>query len=202
MFASALVCLCVAGSFVATDVIEIPVTNRRPSRIMQNLMPEGVVWSSIPQGVTAKADDAKGVIVAEGPAKGLEELRERVAHFDITPETISVRIEVDSDYDSEDFAVIGELRHYSSFTLSENQTGVHLSLVSRINGDGTITFGMGYGLAGEDSSLFTIRVKVGTALVLAPSVEGIKEESGKVYFWLGEKLAGAPIVTITVLEVK
>ncbi|MCH8275316.1 MAG: hypothetical protein IH851_11055, partial [Armatimonadetes bacterium] len=102
MFASALVCLCVAGSFVATDSIEIPIKHRRPTKIMQLLLLDGTDTGFMPEGVSANANDAGRLIVAKGPAKGLDEFRELIALFDKLPSTIKVRVVVDSVYDAED----------------------------------------------------------------------------------------------------
>ena len=196
-----LLCLCVAGSLAATDVVEIPLKNRRPSRMMQTLLAGGEGPGFLPKGVTVAADDARRVIVADGPATGIQELRDIIQRFDIVPASVTIRIEVDSDFDAEDYSVTAMFSNNSSFTMFERNIGEMITVTARINKDSTITSTINVGRGGPRAFSITARTKVGTPIIIGSASRGLSKIKGAVIFKKENIPPDFPVLTVTVLDI-
>jgi hypothetical protein len=162
------------GSAVAD---EYKVVNARPSRLlaaMAGLDPKkggllyemvGVQGQIIPVGLKVKADDERSVLIFEGNQKDKESFQQTVKLFDVKPRDIEAKISFYVPLEKYQTSVTTKVRNNSAWKVTDQSANLSLSILPRINEDGTITVTFSVG-DGQEGRNMVVRTKNGQTVEL------------------------------------
>lgn len=170
MFVSALCAFAVAVAG-HRQVVSIPVHYVAVGPLMHRLVPNGDsdqsgAWRSpLVPDLVLRADAKANAVLAEGPAKSIEEFRRLLAMFDVAPQRVAMSIV----YGIPQYGLRTEqnvsVANNDRYSASEEAAEFGMSVRPRINGDGTVTLFLDIH-RGETKVSFVSRVKVGWSLYM------------------------------------
>ncbi|HWA82136.1 MAG TPA: hypothetical protein VG820_01790 [Fimbriimonadaceae bacterium] len=120
----------------------------------------------VPAGVqSVKADDVAGTITIEGTPDGSKNLQDILALFDVEPRQVGAEVLLSSPADKWTLTTKTHLQNNAPWTIEDGVTGVKLTILARINADGTLTGMLTVG-EGKKARSLVARVKNKEALHL------------------------------------
>ena len=125
----------------SADTTDIVVQNVRPSRIAQKEM-----VGLLPKSCRMEALDAEGKIRLHGPADVRQQMETYVRMFDVKPLQVAFSVQVESKIDKLDYHLDLDVPNTEEFNFTESTTGLKVGIQPRVNGDGTVTLYVAYGL--------------------------------------------------------
>ena len=199
-----LTCLFMAHALRALqiDVVEIPVLHTRPSLIAVELQP--LVSTDADSHASLVADDSRGVLFVTGNPTEIKNLRTYVSMFDVARRRVSFGLKVESDVDKESYEVSACILNRQEWNTSDTDTGVSLSIDSRINDDNTVTFFVGYGTKNSRTAHEVIRLRIGEHSLLKTGSHPEKVRTPKSDGSMQEHLATIhdPRISISLLGIR
>ncbi len=152
--------IALAAAFLQADVVvEVPVHNMRPSKLVAQLP---LKHSQTPQAlqVTVTPLDERGTIRLFGDQEDVAVLKRSIEMMDVRPKDLRLRIQVESPLDKVDYDVIAHLRNNQMWKMTDGDTGVTVGVQPRLDDAGilTIMLQLGDAVNGQTSM---IRLKPG-----------------------------------------
>jgi type II secretory pathway component GspD/PulD (secretin) len=198
---------------------EIRINNIRPSRILAMLtgktkheMVQSASYQDaqahIPDGVKVKADDKRGVLIAEGPKAAVEEFARLVSLFDVMPRTVTADITIDAPIEKFTGKTSTTIRNNETYTVGQDSIGLSLAITPRINDDNTVTVLIRTGQkSGGKSYVFRTKYQKVVQIVTDDLLAAIENNNVALSetaagFQIGKKNEMSTVVTLVMLPPK
>ena len=163
----------VALQAAAADTTDVDIVNRRPSVIVSQLS-----GGLVPAGCKVEALDESGKIRLRGDARWRQDAVSYIHMFDVKPQIVELAVRVESQIDKTDYRLKLEVPNEQQFSFSENATGLDVTVLPRINGDGTITMFVTANLKGSEKVQTVVRLKQKTFYVFSHGPRGKYSSQG------------------------
>ena len=176
-----------------TDTTTIPVRHQRASKLMAAIKPLEE------PGVTLTADDTKGIITVKGKPDQMKATRSYVELFDVARRRLTVKLSVQSEDDKTSYEVSANILNMQEWETSDKEIGLSVSVVPRINADGTITLAVQFLWPNSSLVKSIYRVKQGETVSYSAADPHLK--LGQTDSGVQPVTASEPKIKITVVKV-
>jgi len=115
------------------DQVEIPDLHVRPSKILAQLADLDM------NGASLKADDAKGVIIADGDTRAIQAARSTISILDVARRRVMLEVDVTSVVDKLTLDSSATVCSNQQWQTSDSDIGITVAVAPRINDDNPVT---------------------------------------------------------------
>jgi len=150
------------------DQVEIPVLHVRPSKILAQLADLDM------NGASLKADDAKGVIIADGDTRAIQAARSTISILDVARRRVMLEVDVTSVVDKLTLDSSATVCSNQQWQTSDSDIGITVAVAPRINDDNTVTLFLTFTSATLKSAHVSLRVDNKQTKTFSISKHGVK----------------------------
>jgi hypothetical protein len=154
------VCASLAIARLVQAETTIPVMNRRPSTLMNEIQPQGL--RGMFPDATITVDDVKSRFVVAGSADDVRDIQKVVQLLDSPRRRVQVEIGVNSPIDHMHYKLNAEIYSKQGWSTEDKELDFKLQVTPRLNDDGSSTFQVLCGHRGKESVL-VFRLKSGSS---------------------------------------